>query len=777
MKRINWLLKTTIFPVAFFAAPLLADEEKKITFEDHIKPIFREHCTSCHHQGDKASGLALDTYADTIAGGAGGKVVNAGNIGNSRLYALVSHTAEPKMPPDQDPIAKEKQDLLKTWIDQGMPENAGSKIVRASSAATAMLSVTSTGQPDGPPALPEKVLRQPVVETDRSAAIAAMAASPWAPLVAIGGQEQVVLYHTDTAQLLGVIPFPEGEPQSLSFTRDGKHLLIGGGRHSHSGCAILVDVTTGQRVTKVGDEIDIVLAADISPDKRRIAIGGPQKMVRVFDSATGAKLYEMKKHTDWIYTLRFSPDGVLLASGDRGNGLVVWEAATGNLYADLVGHKASVTNVDFRMDSNLLASSSHDGNVKFWDMMESKEVKNWAAHGGGANDVRFTRDGRLVTVGKDAKVKFWNGNGELVKEFSGLAESALRASVTGDGAVVIGGDWNGKVQLWRTDAPEQTQLLATNPPTIEKRLQQSSAQVAAIGQELATVAQVATETMQQSTVAASEMTAAQEAAKAMETKLAEATVREQTLKTTMAEADQKMKAMEAELAALKAQREAMAGELTTTTQAVQTMTVGLKAAQDGMAAAQAKMQQLSQAAEAAKQKQAEVQNKFTSAQAAMTQAQADKVALEKQAAELTALAQQSAAQAKALSDQMTAALQLEQSDKTVVEKMNGELTALKDQLSALQRRMDEIAASHKAANDKLVTTSSSASDLKSKASAAEQAAVEAQEQLKLFQKVYSGSLPPPPAPTPAPAPTTPPATPAPATPAPATPAPATEQPK
>ncbi len=765
------IVLTTLLALA--ATPAIAwEDEKKITFDEHIKPIFREHCTTCHHASDKSGGLALDTYADSLAGGSSGNVIASGNVGGSRLFSLITHSAEPKMPPDGDPIAKEKQDLVRIWIEQGMPENAGSKIKRATSAATAMLSSTA-GQPEGQAVLPEKVLREPVVETDRSASIAAMACSPWAPLVAIGGQEQVVLYHTENGQLLGVIPFPEGEPQSLTFTRDGRQLLIGGGRHSHSGCAVLVDVATGQRISKVGDELDIVLAADISPNKRRIAIAGPQKMVRVFDSATGEKLFEMKKHTDWIYTLRYSPDGVLLASGDRGNGLILWEAESGNLYADLVGHKGAVTRVDFRLDSNVLASSSLDGTVKFWDMMESKEIKSWAAHPGGANDVRFARDGRLASAGKDAKVKLWNGNGELQKEYPGLAESALRVSLTGDGAVVVAGDWNGKVQMWRSDKPEQNQLLAANPPSIDKRLQQYSAQMATIQQEFTAVSQVANQAVQQSTEAAQQLASQQQAAKEMEAKLAEVSKKEQTLKSAMSEADQKMQALEKELAAVKAQRQAVATDLTTTTQAVQAMTGELKAVTDSMKASETKMQQLTQAADAAKQKQNEVQSRLAAAQAAVEQAQADKAALEKQAAELTAQAQASAAQAKALADQMAAALQQEQSDNSVVEKMTVELAALKDQLAALQRKMDEIAGAHKQAAEKLNSTKSTTNDLKSKAQAAEQAAVDAQEQLKLFQKAYGSKVPTPSAPAaqppapqaaaqPAPAPAPAPAQPAPA---------------
>src|SRR5881296_3933314 len=42
------------------------------------------------------------------------------------------------------------------------------------------------------------------------------------------------------------------------------------------------DVATGKRITEVGDEFDVVLAADIAPDQKAIALGGPAKMLRVF---------------------------------------------------------------------------------------------------------------------------------------------------------------------------------------------------------------------------------------------------------------------------------------------------------------------------------------------------------------------------------------------------------------------------------------------------------------------------------------------------------------
>lgn len=184
--------------------------------------------------------------------------------------------------------------------------------------------------------------RVPVVTTECAAAATALAASPWAPLVAVAGQKQVSLYNTDNSELVGIIPYPDGIPQVLRFSRDGAYLLVAGGTHSSQGTASLYDVRNGERLLRVGDELDIVFGADINDQLSRIALGGPQRIVRIFDTATGEVTFELKKHTDWIYCVDYSPDGVLVATGDRSGGLHVWEADTGRLFLDLVGHKGAI---------------------------------------------------------------------------------------------------------------------------------------------------------------------------------------------------------------------------------------------------------------------------------------------------------------------------------------------------------------------------------------------------------------------------------------------------
>ncbi|MCY3007878.1 MAG: hypothetical protein NTV29_18135 [Planctomycetota bacterium] len=448
------------------ASSLWAQEPAKITYEDHIKPIFREHCSSCHNNNAKKGGLSLENFQATMAGGSSGEVLVSGDLDSSRLYALTAHKEQPTMPPMQDKIAQAKIDLLKTWIEQGMPENSGSAI-RKPMASAAAISVAAAGRPEGPPPMPSTVLKQTPLYTAKASSISALGAAPWSPLIAVGGQRQVALYHSITGQLLGILPFPEGEPQSITFSRDGKLILIGGGRHSVDGFAVLCELSTGNRIAKVGDELDIVMAADISDDNRLIALAGPQKMVRVYDTLTGELKWEQKKHTDWIYAVRFSPDGLLLATADRAAGLVIWESSTGKMYADLQAHKNEIRSLAWRPDSGAVVSASLDGTLKMWDMNESKLLKSWDAHPGGAAAIAIANDGVMVSTGKDRKVKIWDAAGNAAGEMPALDEAGQEVAITVDSKHVVSGDWLGNVRVWLRADPKDEKRLAANPITLE----------------------------------------------------------------------------------------------------------------------------------------------------------------------------------------------------------------------------------------------------------------------------------------------------------------------
>ena len=444
----------------------------KINYEDHLQPILRNECTSCHNPDKKKAGLDVSSYQTLMAGSDSGPVVNPGDPDGSTIYKVVAHIADPYMPKGKGKLQDKDIEVFKKWIAGGALQTASGKPAIAKNRPKVNLAVAAAGadKPAGPIAMPKDLLIEPVVHTHRPGALMCLAASPWAPLAAIGGQHQVLLYNTGTLDLLGVIPYPDGDPYVTSFSRNGAVLLVGGGIAAKSGHVDLFDVATGRRVTRVGDEFDAVIAADISPDQSMVALGGPGKTLKIYSTADGRLLYSMKKHTDWVTAIGYSPDGVLLASGDRAGGLWVWESKSGNEFYALTGHTAAITAVCFRSDSNILASASEDGSVKLWEMENGKLVKSWNAHPGGVLSVSFTHDGRIVTCGRDRIVRIWKPDGSGLLSTQPFHDIALHATFDGTGDRVVAGDWTGAVRVFDSHDGKALGELSSDPPNIEDQL-------------------------------------------------------------------------------------------------------------------------------------------------------------------------------------------------------------------------------------------------------------------------------------------------------------------
>ncbi|MCR9199847.1 MAG: hypothetical protein NXI04_14525 [Planctomycetaceae bacterium] len=479
-----FLPKPILTAAVLLSVATTAAADEKINFEDHVKPIFRAKCASCHNTNKKTADLDLSNYTALMQGGGSGPSIEPGDPEGSYLYLLITHDSEPYMPPNSDRIPDEMINTVRTWIEQGAPENSSSKVMIPKKAAVDLSVDVSGDRPSGPPPMPDVMGLEPVVYTNTATAVSAIATSPWAKLIAVAGQKQVLLYNSETLQPLGVLPFPEGQARVLKFSRSGGLLLAGGGHGAARGLAVVWDIRTGERIMELGDELDEVLAADISADQSLVALGGPGKIVRVYSTVSGEQVYEITKHTDWVYSLEFSPDSVLLATADRAGGLHVWEAFTGRQYLTLNGHKGAVNAVSWRLDSNVLASASEDASVKLWEMEEGKNIKSWNAHGGGTLALEFCRDGRVATSGRDNTSKLWDQNGKQLRAFEKFNDLALRVSFCDETNRMIAGDWTGEIRVWKGDDGARLGTLSTNPPTLQTRLQQATAQVAPLEQKL-----------------------------------------------------------------------------------------------------------------------------------------------------------------------------------------------------------------------------------------------------------------------------------------------------
>jgi chromosome segregation ATPase len=469
----RWLTRRCLILAAgLVAVASPAQENEKLTYDDHIRPLLENKCFSCHNPDKKKGGLELTSYAGLMNGGSGGAVVDAGNPQGSRLWTCSAKKEEPFMPPEGAPLDAKDLTLLSKWIAGGLLQAKGSVAKASNKPKVDLTFAGGAGKPTGPVARPEHVLLEPVIVTPRTSAVIAMAASPWTSLLAVAGQKQILLYDTDSHELAGILPYAEGYARSLKFSANGSLLIMGGGRGGKFGHAVVWDVKTGKRVTEVGKEFDQVMSADITPDHRKIAIGTNAKKVKCYDVATGEELYVIAKHTEWITGADFSPDGILLATSDRNGNVFVWEADNGGEFYSLGQHKGSVTDLAWRADSNILASCSADGVITTWEMKNGKQVASWGAHGGNVQSVSFLPDGRLLSCGADGTTAMWSVDGKRLQHLQGIKQADQVAKVVGlyDSKTFVSSNWLGEVRFFESETGREVTQVTSNPPKLADRL-------------------------------------------------------------------------------------------------------------------------------------------------------------------------------------------------------------------------------------------------------------------------------------------------------------------
>jgi WD40 repeat protein len=198
----------------------------------------------------------------------------------------------------------------------------------------------------------------------------------------------------------------------------------------------LFDVRTGSRLAEIGNETDAIMAADISPDEKFVAVGGSGRTIKVFSTSDGTPQQTLVKHTDWITAVAYSPDGKLLASADRVGNIHLWDAASGGVVLPLSEHKGAIKALSWRSDSQILASCGEDGLIVWWEISKGwpaiskpeahPPVRPAGTYGKIANgvlDASFSTAGELVTSGRDGQIRIWSIDGSPKASFSIHGES------------------------------------------------------------------------------------------------------------------------------------------------------------------------------------------------------------------------------------------------------------------------------------------------------------------------------------------------------------------
>ena len=409
-----------------------------------VEPLLQDRCSACHEPADKKGGLDVTSFAAMRAGGGSGRTLVPGEPEQSRLYLMVSQQERPFMPRGEDALLQDQVALLRTWIEQGACETVAAArafLAAREAAARASAAPDAAAAMAGP--VPKDLPVVPLHLPDRSGPVKALARSPNAPLLAMPGLHQVLLFDP-SMQPLGVLPIDAAAVEQIAFAADGSQLVAAVGEPGKRGRAAVFDVASGRGLGLFGNERDVPLAVAVHGVQGLVAAAGASKRTLLWRQSDGSEV-GIGAHDDFVLALQFSPDGTLLAAGDRAGEVRLWETSGMGLVDTLTGHRGAVHAIAFAPNGAQLATAGADGTVRAFDPASGKELWRQQAHEGQAFALAFGPEGRLASCGSDGCIVVFAPGGKPLGKSLAVGEWLYAVAFGPDGDTVWGGDWLGRV--------------------------------------------------------------------------------------------------------------------------------------------------------------------------------------------------------------------------------------------------------------------------------------------------------------------------------------------
>jgi WD40 repeat protein/tRNA A-37 threonylcarbamoyl transferase component Bud32 len=277
-------------------------------------------------------------------------------------------------------------------------------------------------------------------------------------------------------------PLNNGLIWGVAFSADGKLLASTGG-----GTVVVPNVQTGElgRFPEQGTLTGHVGTVNIvvySPDGTRVATGGGDSRVIVWDRATGKSIVKYEGHAgpsdrqasqdlEPVQAMAFSPDGRRIASASfstrrhPAGTVVVWDVATAEDVVAFKGHEGEIRGIAFSPDGKRFATASLDHKVKIWDVASSGKLLSFDEHADGVEAVAFSPDGkRVASASDDGKVKVWDAaSARTLVTFDEVEVRGIAFSP--DGKRIATASIDGTIKFWdaTTGKPQMTLPISIGP--------------------------------------------------------------------------------------------------------------------------------------------------------------------------------------------------------------------------------------------------------------------------------------------------------------------------
>jgi WD40 repeat protein len=426
-------------------------EAEPVSFRSQVAPILVDQCLACHSAKKAEGGYRVDTFAGAIAAGDSETpgFLARDPAGSEAFRRMTATDPDERMPLDGDPLPAEQVAIVRRWIEEGAAFDGPDP--------KALL----------PTILPAPTHPRPPEAYPQPVPIAAVAFSSDGSQLVAGGYHELTVWDPAEGRLLRRIGNIGQRTTSLSFSPDGSSLAVACGSPGRLGEVRIVDFASGAVTRIFGTAADVVLDVAFSPQGDRVAVGGPDGVVRVYAAATGEQQLAMPCHADWVHAVAWNADGSRLASASRDKTAKVIDLQTGELVITFSGHGQPVKGVAFHPDGAEMFSAGADKKIQRWKLADAAKT----AEIGFADEVYRlpTGGGFLFASSADRTVRQFDGRTQaVVRQYAGATDWPLGVAFHAGTNRIAAGCFNGEVRVWNAaDGAAVTTILAA--PSLPKK--------------------------------------------------------------------------------------------------------------------------------------------------------------------------------------------------------------------------------------------------------------------------------------------------------------------
>ena len=151
---------------------------------------------------------------------------------------------------------------------------------------------------------------------------------------------------------------------STPLSPDGRYATSYGG-------GFLLDCSDGRKLAALAGTNPPAAGVAFHPHEPIVLRSTDQ--VRAFEVPSGRELFSLDGHDGDVYCVAFSPDGTRLASGGEDGTIVIWDTATKVPLLKLYGHENYVRTLAWSHDGTRLASGSGDQSIRIWESRSASD--------------------------------------------------------------------------------------------------------------------------------------------------------------------------------------------------------------------------------------------------------------------------------------------------------------------------------------------------------------------------------------------------------------------